>query len=51
MGLVADPVIEVVARLEFEDSLRTGVPLGSAGALRAAATNLGLITNPPGGAG
>ena len=25
LGLVADPVIEAIARLEFEDSLRTGV--------------------------
>ena len=28
MGLVADPVIEAIARLEFEDSMRTGVLLG-----------------------
>ena len=27
-GLVADPIIEVIARLEFEDGLRTGVLLG-----------------------
>ena len=25
LGLVADPVIEAIARLEFEDDLRTGV--------------------------
>ena len=25
LGLVADPVIEAIARLEFEDGLRTGV--------------------------
>ena len=25
LGLVADPVIEAIARLEFEDVLRTGV--------------------------
>ena len=28
MGLVADPVIEAIARLEFEDGLRTGVLFG-----------------------
>ena len=28
LGLVADPVIEAVARLEFEDDLRTGDLLG-----------------------
>ena len=28
LGLVADPVIEAIARLEFEDGLRTGVLLG-----------------------
>ena len=28
LGLVADPVIEAIARLEFEDGLRTGVHLG-----------------------
>ena len=27
LGLVADPVIKVIARLEFEDGLRTGVLL------------------------
>ena len=25
LGLVADPVIEAIAKLEFEDGLRTGV--------------------------
>ena len=25
LGLVADPVIEAIVRLEFEDGLRTGV--------------------------
>ena len=25
LGLIADPVIEAIVRLEFEDSLRTGV--------------------------
>ena len=25
LGIVADPVIEAIARLEFEDGLRTGV--------------------------
>ena len=25
LGLVTDPVIEAIARLEFEDGLRTGV--------------------------
>ena len=25
LGLVADPVIEAIARLKFEDGLRTGV--------------------------
>ena len=25
LGLVADPVIEAIARLEFEDGMRTGV--------------------------
>ena len=50
LGLVADPVIKVIARLEFEDSLRTGVlSLEAAGALRAAAPSLGSIPNPPGG--
>ena len=29
LGLVADPVIEAIARLEFEDGLRTGVLPGS----------------------
>ena len=28
LGLVADPVIEAIARLEFEDGLRTGVLSG-----------------------
>ena len=28
LGLVADPVIEAIARLEFEDGLMTGVLLG-----------------------
>ena len=28
LGLVADPVIEAIARLEFEDGMRTGVLLG-----------------------
>ena len=28
LGIVADPVIEAIARLEFEDGLRTGVLLG-----------------------
>ena len=28
LGLVADPVIEAIVRLEFEDGLRTGVLLG-----------------------
>ena len=28
LGLVADPVIEAIARLEFEDSLRMGVLFG-----------------------
>ena len=28
LELVADPVIEVIARLEFEDGLRMGVLLG-----------------------
>ena len=51
LGLVADPVIEVIARLEFEDGLRTGVPLEAAGALRAAAPNLVSIPNPSWGAG
>ena len=25
LGLIADPIIEAIPRLEFEDSLRTGV--------------------------
>ena len=25
LGLVAEPVIEAIARLEFEDGLRTGI--------------------------
>ena len=49
LGLVADPVIEAIARLESEDGMRTGV-LEAAGALRAAAPNLGSISNPPEGA-
>ena len=28
LGLVADPVIEAIARPEFEDGLRTGVNVG-----------------------
>ena len=28
LGLIADPVIEAIARLEFEDGMRTGVLLG-----------------------
>ena len=28
LGLVANPVMEVIARLEFEDGLRKGVLLG-----------------------
>ena len=28
LGLVADPVIKAIARLKFEDGLRTGVLLG-----------------------
>ena len=28
LGLVVDPVIEAIARLEFEDGMRTGVLLG-----------------------
>ena len=45
LGLVADPVIEAIERLEFEDGLEAVV------ALRAAAPILGSIPNPPGGAG
>ena len=44
LGLVADPVIEVIARLEFEDDLESS--LEAAGALRAAAPSLGSIPNP-----
>ena len=52
LGLVADPVIEAIARLEFEDGLRTGVlPGGCSGALGEAAPNLESIPNPPGGVG
>ena len=28
LGLIADPVIEAIARLEFKDDFRTGVLLG-----------------------
>ena len=51
LGLVADPVIEAIVRLEFEDGLRTTISLKAAGALRAAVPHLGSIPNPPGGAG
>ena len=51
LGLVADPVIEAIARLEFEDGLRMGVLPEAADALRAAASILESIPNPSGGAG
>ena len=44
LGLVADPVIEAIARLEFEDGLRTGVLLGGCWCLES-------ISNPSWGWG
>ena len=49
LGLVADPVIKAIVRLEFEDGLRTVVLLGGCWGLRVAAPSLGSIPNPPGG--
>ena len=51
LGLIADPVIEGIARLEFEIGLRTGILLGGCWALRAAAPSLGSIPNPLGSEG
>ena len=48
LGLVAGPVIEAIARLEFEDGLRTGVLPGEYGALGLAALILGSIQTPLG---
>ena len=44
LGLVVDPVIEAIAKLELEDGLRTGVL--PAGALEAAAP---ILETPQGG--
>ena len=51
LGLVADPVIEAIARLEFEDGLRTESSLEAAGTLVVAAPSQGSILHHPGGAG
>ena len=64
MGLITDPVIEAIARLEFENGLRTGVllrgcwylgresSLEAAGTgLMAVATSLGSILHHPGDVG
>ena len=55
LGLIADPVIEAIARLEFENGLRTGWLEDRSPPWRllvgAAATILESILNPPGVAG
>ena len=52
LGLIADPVIEAIVRLEFEDGLRMGGRESSpeaAGTLVAAAPSPGSILHHPGG--
>ena len=51
LGLVVDPVIEAIARLEFEDGLRTGVLLGGCWCPWGGRTYPRINTKPPGGAG
>ena len=51
LGLVADPVIKAIARLKFEDGLRTGVLLEASGTLVAAEPSQQSIPNPPWDAG
>ena len=51
LGLVADPVIEAIAGLEFEDGLRRESSLEAAGTLVVAAPSPGSILHHPGGAG
>ena len=46
MRLVAYPVIEAIAKLEFEDGLRWESSLEAAGVLRAAAPSLRSIQTP-----
>ena len=51
LGLVADPVIEAIARLEFEDGLRMGVLLGGCWCPWGGRTYPRTNTKPPLGAG
>ena len=47
LGLVADPVIEAIARLGFEDGLRTGVLPGGCWWPCGGRTYPGINSNPP----
>ena len=51
LGPVADPVIEAIARLEFEDGLRTGVLLGGCWCPWGGRTYPRINTKPPWGCG
>ena len=51
LGLIADPVIEAIARLEFEDGLRTGVLLGGCWCPWGGRTYPRINTKPPWGRG
>ena len=48
LGLVADPVIEAIARLEFEDGLRTVVLPGDCWCPRGSCIYPRINTKPPG---
>ena len=51
LGLIVDPVIEAIARLEFEDGLRTGVLLGGCWCPWGGRTYPRINTKPPWGRG
>ena len=47
LGLVADPVIEAIARLKFDDCLKTGVVLGGYWCPWGGCTFPSINTKPP----
>ena len=47
LELVADPIIEAIAKLEFEDCLRTGFYLEAPDAFVLTTPRLGSIPSPP----
>ena len=51
LGLVADPEIEAIARLEFENGLRMGVLLGGCWCPWGSRTYPRINTKPPWGCG